>query len=160
MIDEFQEIGLLPPKKRFEINGFMHKLFDNNPNFFNLFLSFTTGDKDTVQSLLGDALKDRISNFIEIPEMNSVEACEFLEKLIEIHASPNNPGLYPFVKSGIESIVDHVENSEKFLIPRELIKAADKVLSEADILIDDGDLKEIDGEFVKNELLNNDLDSE
>jgi hypothetical protein len=157
MIDEFQEIGRLAPAKINDLNGFIHKLFDLNPNKLHLFLSFTTGDKATVRSLLGEALQNRISNILSIPEMDFKEAYEFMENLIKINSeSSEKPDIYPFTKKALESIVNFVlESDERFLIPRELIKVADLVLGEADSLIEDGEIQKIDAALVKSSIDNN-----
>lgn len=154
MIDEFQEIGKLPPSKLNDINAFLHKLFDSNPNQLNLYLSFTTGNKETVRHLIGDALQNRISSAIEIPEMSVEESVDFLSSLLKLYADEDNQtGVYPFTVEALVSIAQTIDNDPtRHLIPRELIKAADQILSEADIMIEDGELVVIDGDFVGHNL--------
>jgi len=82
--------------------------------------------------------------------MNFEEGKEFLTELIKINASNTNPtGIFPFQEESISAIVEFVIELENcFLIPREIIKKADGVLSEAEVLIESGDLSEIDRQFV------------
>lgn len=152
MIDEFQEIGKLPAKKLHEVNTFLHKLFDANPKRLQLFLSFTTGDKETVNHLLGEALQSRVSNTLSLPEFDQQEACEFLRDLVALH-SLDGASCGCFAASGFQALVVHLQGAQKRLVPRELIIAAGKVLTAADPLIEDGELAEIDNAFV-NSILN------
>ena len=60
MLDELQEVGRLRSNKMDEISGNLQKLFDENSRDLHMVLSFTTGDKQTTASILGEALMQRV----------------------------------------------------------------------------------------------------
>jgi DNA-binding FrmR family transcriptional regulator len=151
MIDEFQEVSKLPARKLNELNSFLHKLFDANPNGLQLFLSFTTGDKETINELLGDALQNRVSNTLSLPEFDQRESVQFLQDLLALHSINSSDGP-AFTLDGLQEIVAHLHAKHEHLIPRELILAADKVLRAADPHIEDGDISKVDEAFVRHVL--------
>jgi hypothetical protein len=148
MIDEFQQAGELARRKLTEVSIFLQKLFDANPEGLQMFLAFTTGEKETAEQLLGNALFNRVSNNLELPEFDDKEALQFLQELLMLHTIDGSPSKI-FSEDALKEIVKCVSAGKTHLIPRDIIKAADRVLRAADPEIEDGDLSKIDDAFVR-----------
>lgn len=148
MIDEFQRIGELRTQQRNDVNIGLHSVFNELPSGFSLLLSFSFGEARNIKYLLSDEVLDRanMERFFQLPLMSQDEAVEFVLELLRLHRLPESEveDAFPFEKDAIEALIQAVDEDPRLqLKPRTLMQVFNAVLSEADLLIEEGDEKVI-----------------
>jgi hypothetical protein len=147
-LDEVQELTDL--KKRLpEAVGGLHKVFDRNTEGLTMIFSFTLGNQDTVRTIIGDALFDRASIGVRLPELEFDEAAALVSGLIETCSIDRKRVPFPFDDDAIIEVVRLVHTSTTILTPRDVLEASNAVLREADFDISEGAVKSIDTAYVK-----------
>jgi hypothetical protein len=144
LLDEIQEIDQLDPKRRNEAVGGLHKVFDRNTEGLTMMLSFTTATQAQVKRIIGDALFDRRSEILSLPPISSDEAVELVEGLMSEWCIDKTRSPFPFQQSSINAVVAEVEKQSRLLTPREVIRAFNAILREADYDIEVGAIESID----------------
>lgn len=152
LLDEIQEIDQLDPKRRNEAIGGLHKVFDRNTEGLTMVLSFTTATQAQVKRIIGDALFDRRSETLSLPPINADEATELVEGLVREWSIEEARSPFPFETGCIAPIVDEIAKGSRLLTPREVIRAFNAVLREADFDIDDGKIERIDAPYALDRL--------
>lgn len=148
MLDEIQELGELNPSRLDEAVGGLHKVFDRNTEGLTLILSFTTASQQTVARIIGETLYERRSELLTLPPMSGEEGLEFVKGLIESWSIDPTESPLPFQAQAIEAVVDQLSREQGGEInPRELIRAFDAILRQADLDIDDGEITWIDADY-------------
>lgn len=145
MLDEIQELGELASRHLDEAIGGLHKVFDRNTEDLTFVFSFTTAAQDTVQAIIGTTLYERRSDVLTLPALSAEEGVSFVRGLIEAHSIDKVRAPFPFTSDAIEAIVDHVAGRGG-LTPRELIRAFDTILRDAEMDIQDGVLSQLTAE--------------
>lgn len=152
LIDEMQELEELDSgrgggRKLSECVGGLHKVFDSNTNGLTLVLSFTTGSQASLRDIIQDALFDRSSEVISLPQLNDDEAVEFVYGLMNEWSIDIDQVPKPFTDEAIRTVISKMPKEAGGLSPRSIIKAFDLILREADLDIEAGDIQEIDAAY-------------
>lgn len=142
-VQELEELGRRLP----ECVGGLHKLFDLNPRGLTLILSFTTGSRSTVESIIGEALYSRAGEFLALPGLDPAEATEFVKDLLTVWAVDAASVPFPFSPGSIEAVVDELGAIDGSVTPRSLMKAFDQVLRDAEAHLAEGEIVDISPEF-------------
>jgi hypothetical protein len=149
MVDEFQEVANLKGNRLLDVSGNMHKLYDSNAQNLHIFLSFTTGVAQTLRYSLQDALWNRVMNRLQLPKMSKEEAIEFVSELLAHHQLNGSKGTRPFSSDAIAMMIDCMIENKVELIPRRIMTVGNKLLSEADLLIEEGKLAAVEAAYVE-----------
>lgn len=157
LIDEMQELEELDTgrgggRKLSECVGGLHKVFDSNTEGLTLVLSFTTGSQASLRDIIQDALFDRSSEVISLPQLNDEEAVEFVYGLMHEWSIDTNQVPKPFTDDAIRTVISKMPKDAGGLSPRSIIKAFDGILREADLDIEAGDIQEIDAAYAVDHL--------
>jgi hypothetical protein len=125
LLDEVQDLSGMRDRVLNETNGLLQGVFDNVQSGLRIVTSFTTGVKETIRQVLGDALFHRASDLIEIPEFSSEEALSFLYDLVMSARDEGTVDAFePFTAEDISLMIASISKSGDRLVPRELIKRA------------------------------------
>jgi hypothetical protein len=146
LFDEVQELELLG-KKLDECIGGLHKVFDRNQSGLVLVLSFTTGTQSALRAIIGDALFDRASAPITLPPLDRDDAEELILGLLREAAIDPSRVPFPFEDGVVKAMVKELDGRHEELTPRNVIKAFDAILREADLAIEDGEISSVDVKF-------------
>lgn len=141
LLDEIQELGELGNRQLDEAVGGLHKVFDHNTDGLTLVFSFTTAARDTVEAIIGQTLYERRSDVLTLPPLERNEAVGFVHELIAAWSIDAARAPFPFTREAIEAVVDNLPSDG--LTPREVIRAFDTILRDADLDIEEGALAEI-----------------
>lgn len=126
LIDEAQDLSGMRDRALNETVGLIQKVFDELQYGVRIIASFTTGVKDTIRQVLGDALYHRASKLIEIPEFSEDDALNFLKELITPACCSSDANVFsPFTDNDVLKWISSIKNSQGKLVPRELIRFAD-----------------------------------
>ncbi len=147
MLDEIQELGALDQRRLDEAVGGLHKVFDRNTEGLTLVLSFTTASQQTVARIIGETLYERRSEILTLPAMSPEEGLDFVNGLIEAWSIDPGRSPFPFEPEGIKAVIDQLASEREEMSPRELIRAFDAILREADLEFEDGKITAIDVDF-------------
>lgn len=142
LLDEIQELGELAPRQLDEAVGGLHKVFDRNTEGLTMVFSFTTVAQDTIEGIIGQTLYERRSDVLTLPALPKDEAVAFMLKLIESYSIDPARAPFPFTREAISGVIDNLASPDG-LTPRELIRAFDAILRDAEMDIEDGKLSEI-----------------
>ena len=153
LIDEMQEFGLLTDRQLDECIGGFQKVFNHNEMGLTFVMSFTSGTQATIKSVIGEALYDRAGQRLSLEPLERSEAVEFLRMLLESRMIDKSKSPWPFTDESLEALVEHVDVSTQPLTPRQIIKAADLVFSEAVIDIEDEEIVEISAAYAEKTLV-------
>ena len=137
LLDEIQELGELAPRQLDEAVGGLHKVFDRNTEGLTLVFSFTTAAQDTVEGIIGSTLYERRSDTLALPALSADEGVAFVGELIAQRSLDKTRAPFPFTPQAIRAVVEHVVGPDG-VTPRELIRAFDAILRDAEVEIDDG----------------------
>ncbi len=83
LVDEFQRIGELTPRKRIEVCDALHLLFNRHPFGLRMVLAFAGGLPEIVPAVLTDDLLSRINARIDLPPLTMAEGKAYLSGLME-----------------------------------------------------------------------------
>jgi hypothetical protein len=142
LLDEIQELGELAPRQLDEAVGGLHKVFDRNTEGLTLVFSFTTAARDTVEAIIGRTLYERRSDVLTLPALSTDEGVAFIEGLIASHSIDEALAPFPFTPAAVRAVVEQVPSPDGFT-PRELIRAFDAIMRDAEMDVQDGVLKEL-----------------
>jgi hypothetical protein len=144
LLDEIQEIDQLDHKRRTEAIGGLHKVFDRNTVGLTLVLSFTTATQAQVKRIIGDALFDRRSETLSLPPITVDEGVELIEGLLSAWSIDENKSPFPFEAASIEPVVQTIAADSRLLTPRDVIRAFNSILREAELDIEEEVIERID----------------
>ena len=117
-IDEMEDLIYLPSVQFRIVSQGLRDMIDRLPNNFTLFLNMTLADPEDyedLETILGEALLNRITDFIYFPELELDEAVEYVNKLINnpLYRDPplpkELPQTYPFEEKALEMLLDGLE---------------------------------------------------
>lgn len=155
MIDEFQRLEKCRTHVQEEINGCLHSVFNRCPDSLSIIISFSGHPEEKkLPSWLSKEVKDRIGieKVLLLPPLRSDEAFKFIEDVLRHFRSPesdiSNP-LFPFTKESVNEVIKIIETKKDELKPRRIMQYFKAVLEEAEPLIERGNVKIIDTDFVK-----------
>jgi len=131
MIDEYQRVGELNPKKAAENNSSLHTFFNEHPTSLQLILSFSCGNQKNVDYLLSPELKSRAApQSISLDILTQNEAKEFIKDLFsQFKLQVNDDWAYPFQPDAVDLIIKTIGN-KKSLTPRRLMLYFDHVIKQ------------------------------
>jgi len=128
LLDEVQNLSLMKPRALGETSGLLQQVFDGVQHGLRIVASFTTGMRETIRDVLGEALYHRASRLIEIPEFSEDEAVRFLRELIRPARSDARVGVFePFSEARMREMILAIREGGEKLVPREIIKGADNM---------------------------------
>ena len=126
-IDEMEDLIYLTSSQFRIVSQGLRDMIDRLPNYFTLFLNMTLTDPEEyedLETILGGALLNRITDFIYFPELKLDEAMEYVNKLIN-HPQYRDPCLpeelpqtYPFEEKALEMLLEGLEKKT----PRDINK--------------------------------------
>jgi hypothetical protein len=154
MIDEFQRIGFLRPSQRSDIHVGLHSIFNELPSGLSLLLSFSFGEARNIKYLLSEELLDRanMEKYFQLPLLQQAEAYSFVADLLAAHrpdgadCSPT----FPFDESTVRWLLAAIDADRNLqLKPRTIMQVFNAVLSEADVVIEEGEAASISEPFAK-----------
>ena len=134
LVDEFQRIGELSPKKRVEVCDALHLIFNSHPQGLRLVLAFAGGLPEIVEHVLTADLQSRVSSRLNLPPMSVAEGRDYFDALIAayghraVSAEPGDRGAYS--AEAVRLILDLAEPSGYNLSPRKINIAADILTNE------------------------------
>lgn len=135
LIDEFQRVGELPPRKRFEVCNAVHLIFNSHPENLRFVLAFAGGLPGIVESVLTPDLLARVHNQINIPPLSKEDAISYVSELLAPQGS-----ISPIMESSAtELLIDRAGIPSSTLSPRRINIAFDLALNEIFDLRDDAD---------------------
>jgi hypothetical protein len=147
LLDEIQEIDQLDSKRRTEAIGGLHKVFDRNTEGLTMVLSFTTATQAQVKRIIGDALYDRRSEILSLPPISTKEGVELVDGLISEWSIDKAKSPFPFDQASIKAVVDRVAEESRLLTPRDVIRAFNAILREADYDLEIGAITSVDTSY-------------
>ena len=122
LLDEVQDLSGMKDRALSETDGLLQKVFDEVQYGLRIVASFTTGVKETICQVLGDALYNRASRLIEIPEISEDEALRFLSELIRPARLDTEADVFePFSEAIMRSMISAIRQSGEKLVPRAII---------------------------------------
>jgi hypothetical protein len=134
LIDEFQRIADVPPRKRDAFAKSIVSLFNVCPVGLHFVLSFSVAQQATALALLPPDLRSRASSFpmLTLPHLGKQECIEFARDLFDaFRATPRLDRDYPFSQDSLAAIVDQLEqDSSGAVTPRLLMEQLESVLFE------------------------------
>jgi P-loop Domain of unknown function (DUF2791) len=147
LVDEVQVLEALTKAKREEALGGLRKLFDHHSDGLTLILSFTANAQATMRAIIGEALMSRAFETVTLPSLTEDEAVQFVVDLIRHWSLDPARAPAPFESDAIRGVVAAVRRQADELTPRELMKAFDRVLLDADADITEGSITTIDAQY-------------
>lgn len=159
LLDEIQEIDQLDRKRRTEAIGGLHKVFDKITDGLTLVLSFTTATQAQVKRIIGDALFDRRSETLSLPPITVDEGVELIVGLLSAWSIDDAMSPFPFDVSSIRPTVEAVAGDTRLLTPRDVIRAFNGILREADLDIEEGEIDRIDTAYALDRLASADKEA-
>jgi len=159
MIDEYQRIEKLRRPVIDEINGCLHAIFNRSANGLSILVSFSGYPEEKKLPLwLSPEIKDRIGieKPLLLPPLSKSEAFELIRGTLANfrRSSSEMPNEYfPFSKKAIYKVVEIIESRARKSKrkdepkPRTIMQFFNAVLEEADILIENNEIKIIDENF-------------
>jgi hypothetical protein len=94
LIDEFQRIGELPPRKRIEVCSALHLLFNRHPDNLRLVLAFAGGLPEIVDAVLTPDLLNRVNGRLDLPPLSLHEGSDYIESLLAQYGAPDLNAVY------------------------------------------------------------------
>jgi len=154
MIDEFNRIEEVRREDhRSAIRLGLHKVFNRTSKNFCFVLATSTRSIDDVYTLLGDALRDRLSVGappMRIEPLRMDEAEQFIKELLKgfrpLRTKVNDEH-FPFSIDAIRYILMHMLGNNMPLTPRRVMDFHEFVLHEGEDLIKRGEIAAITPEF-------------
>lgn len=131
MIDEFQRIGELNPRKAAENNSSLHTYFNLHPTYLQLVLTFSCGNQQNVDYLLSPELKSRAAiQAINLDVLTLDEAKIFIKDLFsQFRLHDDDDWAYPLQDATVDLIIKTISN-KKSLTPRRLMLYFDYALKQ------------------------------
>lgn len=147
LVDEVQDLKDLG-RRHAECVGGLHEVFDHTPNGLVMVLSFQTATQSALRGILGETLYDRKSDLLELPPFSCEDSVAFVNGLLAYWSTEPESAPFPFTEKSIDAVVNELQNRHpSSLTPRDLIKAFDSILRDADLDIEDAELDEIDVDY-------------
>jgi len=154
MIDEFNRIDdVRREDHRAAIRLGLQKVFDHTSKNFCFVLACSTRSIDDIYTILGDALRDRLSVGappMRIETLRMDEAEQFIKELLENFRPPQTKvpeEYFPFSIEAVKYTLSHMLANNVPLTPRKVMDFHDFVLHEGEDLIKRGEVKAISLEF-------------
>ncbi|MCL0082438.1 hypothetical protein M1O14_01735 [Dehalococcoidia bacterium] len=152
-IDEFQRIAQCSKGVREEINSCLNSLFNRCPNGLSVILSFSGKPEKKLPAWVSSEIADRIGieKVMLLPPLSRSDSYRFVQDVLHHFRDPYFPtsnSLFPFSENAIEAGIDEITRRTE-LKPRAIMHFFDAVLEEGDLLIEKGELSEINDAFVK-----------
>jgi len=154
MIDEFNRIDdVRREDHRTAMRFGLHKVFNHTSKNFCLVLACSTRSIDDIYTILGDALRDRLSAGappMRIQPLRMDEAEQFIKELLENFRPPHTEvpeEYFPFSIEAVKYTLSHMLANNVPLTPRKVMDFHEFVLHEGEDLIKKGEIKVIMPEF-------------
>ena len=116
-IDEVEDLIYFTSAQFRIMSQGLRDMIDRLPRSFTLFLNATLAEPadEEIETILGRALLDRVTDHIYFPELNVGEAVEYVDQLMN-HAQyrdssllPNElPDTYPFNQAGLKTLLENL----------------------------------------------------
>jgi hypothetical protein len=157
MIDEYNRIDDVQREDyKLAIRTGLHKVFNRTAKNFCFVLACSTRGIDDVYTILGDALKDRLSvgaRPMRIESLCMDEAIKFMKDLLQgFRPSPmigvTDP-FFPFTIESVNYVLSHMLTNNVPLTPRKVMDFHEFVLHENEHLIKEGKIKAITPEYAR-----------
>ena len=104
LIDEFQRIGELTPRKRIEVCDALHLLFNRHASGLRMVLAFAGGMPEIVPAILTDDLISRVNARIDLPPLTLSEGAAYLGELLSSYGIDEPLG-GPYSRSAVNKIL-------------------------------------------------------
>jgi len=161
MLDEYQRVGGLRKPSMDEVNGCLHSVFNKCPNGLSLVISFSGyPEGNRLPKWLSPEIKDRLDKKpLLLPPLSEDEALVFIKDILKHFRNPSSTiseACFPFTDDSASTIIKMIQakkgKRQDEPKPRTIMHFSNMVLQEAEPLIERGELKIIDGDFVSNVL--------
>ena len=129
LVDEFQRIGELSPRKRTEVCDALHLLFNRRPQGFRLVLAFAGGLPEIVSGVLTGDLQARVTTKLSLPPMTPSQGRAYFEDLVRAYLAVGEE--FPFESDSVDEIVRLADPAGVLLTPRKINITADVLTNEA-----------------------------
>jgi hypothetical protein len=157
MLDEYQRIGGFREPSRDEVNGCIHSIFNKCPNGLSIIISFSgypEGNK--FPKWLSPEIKDRLDKKpLLLPPLSEDEALTFIKDILKHFRNPFltiSEACFPFTDDSALTIIKTIQaikgKRHDEPKPRTIMHFSNLVLQEAEPLLESGELKIIDSDFV------------
>jgi hypothetical protein len=132
LIDEFQRVGELSPRKRTEVCDALHLLFNRRPQGFRLVLAFAGGLPEMVDNVLTHDLGARVTARIALPPLTPSQGESYLTDLVTAYAATpyGSETPFPFEPQAVSALVEAADPAGEALSPRKINITADLVANE------------------------------
>jgi len=160
MLDEYQRIEALRASYRDEINGCLHSIFNACANGLTIVISFSGYPEERrLPTWLSPEIRDRIGieKPILLPALSVEQSYSFVVDILD-HFRDNTAGCptkqHPFTRDAIEEVIATIVRKAQISKrkdqpkPRTIMHFFHTILEEAEPLLEAGQMKTIDKEFV------------
>lgn len=128
LLDEFQRIAALGPKKGTEFCDSLHLIYNKHPQHLQFILAFATGAPEMINSILTPDLRSREDSRTGFPDMSVDEGIQYFAELLSTYGytSPQ-PGYFgPYHQDGVREVLEAIiERTE--LTPRRINVIFDQI---------------------------------
>jgi len=131
LIDEFQRLGELPPKKAQEFCNSLHLIYNKHPSHLQLVLAFATGMPETIDSILTADILNRQDSRTGFDALTLSDAETYIKELLSQYGfnSANDEFVGPYSAKGIRSVLDQID-SDIEITPRRINLLFDHLTNE------------------------------
>jgi hypothetical protein len=147
LLDDCHYMATMGRKGLAVIQQGIKDVFNGCPQDLVLLMAFASKDSSSLERLLIDDIRSRTLHRVEIPILSETEAIEFIEDLVNspmFRSQDAKSASYPFEGKALETFVAGLSKTAD-LIPREIMKALDQLVSKAESNVFP---REIDESFV------------
>lgn len=150
-IDDSERIERMTGRDLADLQVFLRDLLDYVPQNLNIIMNFTLvpGRKiEDIIQFLGDAIRTRINQYIEIKELTNSDFFEYIVDLLShfrLKGSEVGP-LFPFEEDALQFIFEEINKRGLTITPRRINNALSNILQDALL---DTRIKTIDRPFVQ-----------
>lgn len=124
LIDEFQRIGELTPRRRTEVCDSIHLIFNRHPKNLRLVLAFAGGLPQIVTSVLTPDLHSRVTSVFGFPPLSADEGRLYVAELLADYRGgsevESNNQFFPFEGAAVDLLIRVADEHGENLSPRRI----------------------------------------
>jgi hypothetical protein len=145
LIDEFQRVGELGPKKLVEFCDSLHLIYNKHSLHLQIVLAFATGAPEMIDLILTPDLRSREDSRTGFPALSLNEAIQYVEELIAIYGYRSDSSAYigPYEREGLKEVLRSVSKVTE-LTPRRINLIFDRLSND---YLDDNEIESLNDDL-------------